>query len=276
MIDMKNSSRTVIPIGRFFCDKKQPAQAARQGVVDGNQSQGYVLLESRYREALSDLEGFERIWLIYFFDHQNWKPKVLTPRGGKTKRGLFATRSPYRPNSIGLSCVRLEKIEGLKVWVSEFDLLDQTCVIDIKPYLPYADAFAQAKTGWVESETSTAYQLQIEACAREQLDFLLGNHLDLFSVLSAQLVFEPTNTKKKRVRLLDEATKAWQFAYRNWRVQFILCDHLGEPTVQVQKIVSGYTASELTPPFVDDRYQDKELHFLFTKKFHDMTVSTQA
>ena len=107
MIDMKSSSRTVVPIGRFFCDKKQPAQAARQGAVDSNQSQGYVLLEPRYREALSDLDGFERIWLLYFFDHQNWKPKVLTPRGGKIKRGLFATRSPYRPTSIGLSCVRL-------------------------------------------------------------------------------------------------------------------------------------------------------------------------
>ena len=73
----------------------------------------------------------------------------MPPRGAKTKKSVLATRSPYRPNSIGISCVRLDKVEGLSIYVSEHDILDGTPILDIKPYLSYADSFQDSETGWI-------------------------------------------------------------------------------------------------------------------------------
>jgi tRNA-Thr(GGU) m(6)t(6)A37 methyltransferase TsaA len=109
-------------------------------------------------EALRDLEGFERIWIIFVLDRsQGWGPLVRPPRG-KAKRGVLATRSPDRPNPIGLSAVELLSIEGRTLCVRGHDLLDGTPILDIKPYVPYADAFPSSKAGWidiVDAETGT-------------------------------------------------------------------------------------------------------------------------
>ena len=118
---------------------------------------------NNFEQALDDIEGMERLWLIYLFHrNQGWKPKVMPPRGDK-KRGLFATRSPHRPNSIGMSCVRLESREGRKLWVSEYDLLDRTPILDVKPYLPYADSFPDAKTGWLEGLEDDEFEIEWSA-----------------------------------------------------------------------------------------------------------------
>ena len=107
-------------------------------------------------QALKDLDGFSHIWVIYWMHlNQGWNPTVTPPRGPKVKRGLFATRAPHRPNSIGLSAVRLTKIEGRILHIKGHDMLDGTPVLDIKPYLPYADAFSDANCGWVD-ETGVA------------------------------------------------------------------------------------------------------------------------
>jgi tRNA-Thr(GGU) m(6)t(6)A37 methyltransferase TsaA len=101
-------------------------------------------------EALRDLEGFQRIWVVFAFHRsEGWKPLVRPPRG-RAKRGVFATRSPHRPNAIGLSCVELVGVEGRRLTLRGVDLLDGTPVLDIKPYVPYADAFPEAGAGWID------------------------------------------------------------------------------------------------------------------------------
>ena len=101
-------------------------------------------------KAIQDLGGFERIWLIFaFHKSEGWKNCVKPPRGGP-KRGVLATRSPHRPNSIGLSAVELVAIEGRTLHLRGVDLLDGTPVLDIKPYVPYADSFPESRSGWID------------------------------------------------------------------------------------------------------------------------------
>jgi tRNA-Thr(GGU) m(6)t(6)A37 methyltransferase TsaA len=102
-------------------------------------------------ETLSGLEGFDRIWLLFAFHlSEGWAPMVRPPRGPRVKRGVFATRSPHRPSAIGLSCVELVAVEGRTLRLRGVDLLDGTPVLDLKPYVPYADAFPGAKAGWID------------------------------------------------------------------------------------------------------------------------------
>lgn len=122
--------------------------------------------------AVEDLDGFEYVWVIAWMHlNHGWRNRVTVPRvtisegpiaegpvprvtvsdeDGRTKRGLLATRAPHRPNPIALSAVRLLGVEGLRLHVERCDLLDGTPILDIKPYVPYADAFGQARAGWID------------------------------------------------------------------------------------------------------------------------------
>jgi tRNA (adenine37-N6)-methyltransferase len=101
--------------------------------------------------ALGDLVGVERIWILSFLHRSGtWGPLVRPPRGPRVRRGLFATRSPDRPNPLGLSAVQLVRIDGLRLHVRGVDLLDGTPILDIKPYIPYADAFPSSRAGWID------------------------------------------------------------------------------------------------------------------------------
>ncbi|WP_027485329.1 tRNA (N6-threonylcarbamoyladenosine(37)-N6)-methyltransferase TrmO [Rhodanobacter sp. OR87] len=101
--------------------------------------------------AFRDLAGFERIWLLFAFHRsEGWKAEVRPPRGGG-KRSVLATRSPHRPNAIGLSAVELVAVEEGALRVRGVDLLDGTPILDIKPYVPYADAFPAARAGWIDA-----------------------------------------------------------------------------------------------------------------------------
>ena len=101
--------------------------------------------------ALSDLAGVERIWVLSVLHRSGtWGPLVRPPRGARVRRGLFATRSPDRPNPLGLSAVRLLSVEGHRLHVRGVDLLDGTPILDIKPYIPYADAFPTSRAGWID------------------------------------------------------------------------------------------------------------------------------
>ena len=113
--------------------------------------------------ALKDIGGFERIWLITWLHlNESWNPTVQPPRGPKVKRGTLASRAPHRPNPIGLSAVKLVKVEKLRLTVEGIDLLDQTPVLDIKPYISYCDAFPDAHCGYVnEMEINNAKEEDI-------------------------------------------------------------------------------------------------------------------
>ncbi len=101
--------------------------------------------------AFRDLAGFERIWLVFVFHRsEGWKAEVRPPRGGG-KRSVLATRSPHRPNAIGLSAVELVAVEDRALRVRGMDLLDGTPILDIKPYVPYADAFPSSRAGWIDA-----------------------------------------------------------------------------------------------------------------------------
>ena len=251
-------SLEVSPIGIVYCEQNQPTDSPRQASLAFD-SKGYLELNSDIPlESLEDLNGFERVWLIYrFHENQNWKPKVRPPRG-EEKRGVFATRSPYKPNFLGLSCVKLEKIEGRKVYFSEHDLLDQTPVFDIKPYIPYADSFPLARAGWIES--LEAFEVTIEPDALEPLLWLEKRlSKPLIQTLKSQLSFEPTNSKIKRVRELS--SNGYVFAYRTWRFEFKI-DNL---SLRIFKVSSGYSDLEMDDE--NDPYQDKNIHREFNKRF---------
>lgn len=147
---------TYRPIGILRSPYVRRIDAPHQGtVVEGTETgePALALLELADwldEQVLQDLRGFERIWLIFGFHlSQGWSKTVKPPRGGP-KRGVLATRSPHRPNAIGLSAVELLQIEGRTLHLRGVDLLDETPVLDIKPYVPYADAFPDAKAGWID------------------------------------------------------------------------------------------------------------------------------
>ena len=125
-----------------------------------------VVFEPEFRnaDALRGIEGFSHLWLIWQFSEavrEDWSPTVRPPRlGGNTRMGVFATRSPFRPNPIGLSCVKLEGVGqdaefGSVLYVSGADLMDGTPIYDIKPYLPYADSQPDARGGFAPSPKET-------------------------------------------------------------------------------------------------------------------------
>lgn len=125
-------------------------------------AKGQIVFEGQYRnpDAIRGIEEFSHLWLIWGFsaNKDKKKPLLVTPPrlGGKEKKGVFATRSPFRPNGLGLSSVGIEKIEidkkcGPIIWVSGVDMLDNTPIYDIKPYLPYADCHADAVGGFADA-----------------------------------------------------------------------------------------------------------------------------
>ena len=149
---------TIRPIAVYRGDFPEKFGIPRQaGVVP--ELEGLVVFERdfRDREALRGIEGFDRLWLIWQFSEnlrEGFSPTVRPPRlGGNVRMGVFATRSPFRPNGLGLSCVELKAVEeraglGTVLVVRGADLMDGTPIFDIKPYIPYADSFPEARSGF--------------------------------------------------------------------------------------------------------------------------------
>ena len=156
---------TIRPIAVYRGDFPEKFGLPRQaGVV--KELEGLVVFEPafRNRDALRGLEGFSRVWLIWQFSQSlqtEFSPTVRPPRlGGNVRMGVFATRSPFRPNSLGLSCVELagiEELEGLGtvLRVRGADLMDGTPIFDVKPYVPYADAYPEARAGFAPDPGET-------------------------------------------------------------------------------------------------------------------------
>ena len=153
------------PIAHMVSDFPEKFGIPRQaGVV--RELESVVVFEPEYRdpEALRGIEGFSRLWLIWQFSKsltETFSPTVRPPRlGGNVRMGVFATRSPFRPNSLGLSCVELKSVEnrpglGTVLVVRGADLMDGTPIFDIKPYIPYADAHTDALSGFAPDAGQT-------------------------------------------------------------------------------------------------------------------------
>jgi len=241
---------TFTPIGVArtpFLDRvSAPRQAAAAPGVKGT-----IELESGrdFEHALEDLEGWDRLWVVFCFHlNEGWRPKVLPPRSEGKRRGVFSTRSPYRPNPIGLSVVRLTGVRGLILDVEDLDLVDGSPVLDLKPYVPYADAFPEARTGWLESQSSAAgsardpepgYAVVWSALASEQAAWLQEEHgIDLVSRVNAVLTLGPQPHPYRRIKAEGAG---FRLAVKDWRVRF----RVEGRTVAVEAIGSGYRAAEL-------------------------------
>ena len=261
------------PIGTFFGDAVYKYDAPRQGRLFAGHPGRIVLNPGQnFEMALRDLDGFERIWVIFQF-HENvgWRPTTRppVPPKGRDRVGTFASRSPYRPNPIGLSCVRLLKMDGLTLYVDETDLLNETPILDIKPYIPMADAFPDAKAGWVEEQEGDLWTIE------ESSDFTAQNRwiaehssFDLLSFAQVQLSrgnFSKDVFDSSRRRLtIDENAKTGVLAYRTFRILF--CYDVSYRKVVLQRITSGYSADDLKDGS-EDKYNDKQLHREFVQLF---------
>ncbi|MBR4544877.1 MAG: tRNA (N6-threonylcarbamoyladenosine(37)-N6)-methyltransferase TrmO [Oscillibacter sp.] len=132
-----------------------------------NDLRARIVFETPYRnrDALRGLDGFSHLWLIWVFDRAargTWSPTVRPPRlGGNRRLGVFATRSPFRPNPVGLSSVELERVDGDVLYVRGADLADGTPILDIKPYLPYTDAHPEALGGFAAEPPEAALSVEI-------------------------------------------------------------------------------------------------------------------
>jgi len=234
-----------------------PQEAPRQAVYAANQGVIELLPGRNFEQALEDLDGFDRVWLVFVFDrNRNWSPKVLPPDGSDRKRGLFATRSPHRPNPIGISAVELVEIEGLRLHIRNFDLLDGTPILDIKPYVPAADAFPEAKVGWRGHSPPGGAAVEFSEHAATAAQFIRSHGgPDLRNTVQAQLGSRQLDAKRQRLRQLDDST--FELAFRTWRIRF----NDGNPRV-VTTIESGYSIEDLSEG-APDPYHDKALHRQF-------------
>lgn len=259
-------SLTLRPIGVLRSPYTDRYRAPRQPGVAPRGMEGRIELVGgmNLEQAVADLDGFERIWVITWF-HRNvhWRPKVLPPRGGRAKRSVLATRSPHRPNPIGLSVLRLLEVKGRMLRVADVDLLDGTPVLDIKPYVPYADAFPSSRYGWLEAvereEASGAQRYEVRwaplaAMQRAWLEAHFG--LCMGEVSERALARDPAPHPYRRI--LRDREGGLLIAEQSWRFHF----RVEGKVVTVTRVSSGYRPESLaTQP--DEALLDGPAHRAF-------------
>ena len=196
----------------------------QSGIVE---TPGYIVFEPPYNnpDAVRGLEEFSHIWLIWQFSQavrDDWSPTVRPPRlGGNTRVGVFASRSPFRPNPIGLSLVKLESIEydhslGLVLHVTGADILDGTPIYDIKPYLPYSEAKPDAEGGFAHRVMDDSMQVVLT----EDADLEPAKEIpeeDLYTIKKL-LAQDP------RPRYQDDPERVYGISYGDWEVKFTAGD----------------------------------------------------
>ena len=200
-------SLTLQPIGFIRTQKQVKFQARHQPSEDVQENNVLELLPGcNYEQALRDLAGFDRVWLLSWF-HRNttWRPLVLPPRGPSKRRGVFATRSPHRPNPLGMTPVRLLGVEGRTLLLGPCDLVDGTPVFDIKPYIASYDAFPEAGAGWIDEVDAELAQpprftVSWSALADEQARWLKENwSVDFTDRLIELLSRDPSVHRTRRI-----------------------------------------------------------------------------
>lgn len=256
-------------IGVVHTLQKYRYETPRQGVFSG--CDGEIELFRPYGgDAIADLAGFDRIWVIFCFhlnSGKNWKPKVRPPfPAGGSCRSIFATRSPYRINPLGLSCVELAGIRDNILKVRHIDMLDGTPVLDIKPYIPEADAFPDSAAGWrdeVPQADALRWQVEYSELFTRQSAFIMKHAaLDLYNFAAVQLANEPLDSSRKRLKHLEH--DRWSLGCRTWKI--IFCADEKSRRITVEKVESNYSVTDLAPGAADP-YADKEIHRLFLQEW---------
>ena len=253
---------TLDPIGFLRSPLATKVQAARQPRAAAGVPALIELLPGRnFEHALEDLAHWELIWVIFWFHlNSGWRPKVLPPRSTTGRKGVFATRSPHRPNPIGMSVVRLDRVDGLTLHIRDADMLDGTPVLDLKPYVAYTDAHPGAGPGWLEDAAPSdapaqpadpvrTYSVQFEVLAAEQARWIEAHTgLTICERIESTLALGPTPHPYRRIRRLDDGM---QLSVKEWRVRFTVV----EREVRVINIYSGYRASQLDGGGADESLQ---------------------
>lgn len=258
---------TLSPIGFVRTGKRRKFDAPHQpdaGAAETNRIE--LLPNSGFELALDDLGGFDRIWLIWWF-HRNttWRARVLPPRGPAKRRGLFATRSPHRPNPLGLTCVELLSIEGLNLTVGPLDLVDGTPIFDIKPYLVRIDAFPDASAGWIgEVEAAMAaqerFEVQVSPLAARQLAYLRDEWgIDFTERAFSLLSLDPTPHRTRRILRIDD--RLLRMACGPWRLYYTV----EERRIRVESVAKGYADESLLSDF-SDGIMDRDAQVAFAQQ----------
>jgi tRNA-Thr(GGU) m(6)t(6)A37 methyltransferase TsaA len=247
------------PIGIVRSPFKERADAPRQPDQATEASGTIELFPGRgFEHALDGLDEWDRIWILFVF-HKNveqgrgWKSRVLPPRSDR-KRGVFATRSPHRPNPIGLSVVTLAGVEGLRVHVKGLDLLDETPVLDIKPYVAYADAHPDARAGWLEQpDPVPPWKVSFEEVSRRQVVWLSARGIDLEPAIVRALSLGPQPNPYRRIRKQKDGRT---LALNDWRIDFVVEGR----RIVVVALRTGYRRAQLEEPGL-------EVHRAFSEKW---------
>ena len=212
------------PIGFFHTYTKEKHRIPRQPDKDLG-IHGYIQLhrDHNFEQALQDLDSFSHMWIIFQF-HQShqWKPMVLPPRG-KQKRGVFATRSPYRPNPIGISVVSIVSIHGLCIEIAGTDLLDETPILDIKPYIPYADCISDANSGWLDTMEESHHIYNIgDNCFVKTQEIKEKEGVDIILHIKQLLRESPYPHPYRRIKKINE--DMYELSIRTWRVMYTVLE----------------------------------------------------
>lgn len=234
----------VEPIGVFHSPFVEPAQVPRQTAEAWDVRGTIELWPGRgFEFALSDLDRWSHLWVLFWFHRAaGWRPKIRPPRS-RARRGVFATRSPHRPNPLGLSAVRLDRIDGLTLHVRGVDVLDGTPVLDLKPYLAYSDAISDAGDGWLRDHTredpGPRWDVELAPLAEEQAAYLSERwSISLREPISRALSLGPAPHPYRRIKRDGDALR---LAHKDWRARFCV---QGE-RVTVLALATGYRAAEL-------------------------------
>jgi tRNA-Thr(GGU) m(6)t(6)A37 methyltransferase TsaA len=260
---------TLTPIGVVrspFRDRRSaPRQPAAARGVPGRIE---LVPSAAHEHALTDLASWSHVWVLFWF-HLNtgFRPRVLPPRSAR-KRGVFATRAPYRPNPLGLSVVRLVGVQGTALDVLDVDMIDGTPVLDLKPYVPYTDAVAEANSGWLAGDPLAArdpgprYRVLWNAHARAQLAWLAAHSdLPLQALAEEVLALGPAPHPYRRIKRRGDRLR---LSVKDFRLDFVV---QGDE-VHVLAIESGYRRRVLDDPRAVARERTPlEVHRAFAAAF---------
>jgi len=194
-------------IGRVNSPYKEKFAIPRQpGLVSAAKGSITLLNAANNEELVRGLEQFSHLWLLFVFhgtQQQGWKALVRPPRlGGNKKLGVLATRSTFRPNPIGMSVVKLDKIEQINkqiiIHISGLDLLDQTPIVDIKPYIPYSDSISDAQAGFAQQAPYQPLSVIFSVQAQGDIGKLRDEYPDLILFIQQVLTQDPRPAYKKQ------------------------------------------------------------------------------
>lgn len=258
---------TLHPIGVMRTVHTSKIEAPRQpAAAQGTPGVIHLRDDLNLQHAVQDLDGWERIWVVFWFDrNESWRPKVLPPRSTAGRKGVLATRAPHRPNPIGLSALRLVRVDGLQLHVLDVDLLDGTPILDIKPYVAYSDAFPESASGWLAAaadDPRAAWTVAFTPKSEAQLAWLEPRlALPLRERIVATLSLGPEPHPYRRIRRGTDGRM--QLAVQDWRVDF----SAGDRRVTVLQLRSGYgTARAKKAPAVETLSLHREFTQLFAPK----------